>query len=405
MSIFYMEGRQTILKLLNGLRLMTLIVAIASLAGCLKENTPEAQVDPKRHFRPKAGSQELEGGDECEILSILTWSNYFVPSVIHQFENEFGCQIEVTEVGNSAQMMQAFESDPVAFDIVVADDRTFSHFLNLHLLAELDHDRISQLKEISTEFKGLYFDPENGYSVPYLWGSTMLACRSDKVEVIDSSWEMLWRSDLKGKIAMIDEPEDLFFITLMSMGVDPYYSTEVEIAEARRRLLDAFVRQNGKMLDFSSGLNSLESGLNDLAITYSGDAALRAEANGSIVVVCPKEGCPIWVDSFGISKETSDSVLCHQFIDFMCRPEVAAETANKLCYSSPNEGAKKMIEPGLLENRALYPEKKMMVKSRFIRFSKTSEIFVKNEIKRLFGELRSQGVSPNGEVALSSGAQ
>ena len=374
-------------------------ILIGLLSSCRPGNQEAQNTDLGEGGRSVSTDGMNSVGGEGKQLFILSWSDYLVPDLLDQFQSETGCQLEVVEVENSEQMLQAFESNPSAFDIVIGDDKTFSQFLELHLLKELDLARIQSFSEVSPSFKRLYFDPENRYSVPYLWGSTVIAYRADRVRSVDDSWSMLWRSDLKGRMSMLDEPEDLFFITLLSMGVNPSNPTEDQVAEAGRRLVDAFVTQDGKMFDYSSALDGLEVGSHDLVITYSGDATMRARANEEIRVARPIEGMPIWVDSFGISRETVSSDLCHRFINFMCRPEVAAVTANELCYSSPNEGAKSLISPDLLNDRALYPEPELMAKSSYIRFSKESEPFVKKGVKLLFDELRRQGVNPDGVVA------
>lgn len=330
-------------------------------------------------------------------LSVLSWSEYFVPDVIAEFENSHFAEVQVTEIDNTEELIQSLAIEPGRYDVVIADDKSLKTLIELQLVGELDQAQLPGMVNISDEFKGLYFDSENRFSVPYLWGTTVIAYREDAFSEVDRSWNLLWNPKVKGRVAMIDEPEDLFFVALLLQKVNPERATEEQIARAADLLTRNFVENGGRMRNYLSALDDLESGELDAVVTYSGDAANRSAKGSGIAFFVPDEGSLRWVDSFAVSRDAPNRKLAIQFIEFMLSPQSAARTANGLHYSSPNSAARPLIDSSLLGNPGLYPDDRLLEKCRFVRFSPESHPLVKQGVQRMIESLRSKGVELDGE--------
>ena len=72
-------------------------------------------------------------------------------------------------------------------------------------------------------------------------------------------------------------------------------------------------------------------------LAYSGDAAVLVSENPDVGYFIPREGAPLWLDSFAIPKNTPNSGAAHAFIDFMSKPVMAAGNAELplLCHRQP----------------------------------------------------------------------
>jgi len=340
-------------------------------------------------------SSEVTTGIEKESLSLLIWEEYLVPDVVAKFEAEFGARLKVTEVENSERLKQALASRPTDYDVVVADELTMRELISLRLIRELDAGETTVKLAKTNTLLASPLDPGNQYTVPYLWGLTVLAGRAEVLRDVTPSWSLIWREDLR--VAVLDEPYDLVWLGLLALGYDPSMATKVQIDEATSRIEKRFPDLTDHMLDLISGLDALEAGELDLLITYNGDALSRASGNPSITVVLPNEGGPIWVDSFAVSRDAPNPGLAYRFIEFMSRPEISAETANSLNYASPNPNALASLDPSLRANPVLYPEESVMKKCRFVNFPVEVVKHVNQSIFRIISGGRIRGVAAEAE--------
>lgn len=330
----------------------------------------DKQTSPERQQRVNQGLRQVfdkvRKSSSATPLSVLTWSNYMDHEVIRSFESATNSRVHVTEIENSEQLRQEISARTGEYDVVIADEMTLARLQDLRLLAELREAEIDAAKGLPANQMVSPFDPEKRYSIPYLWGLTVLAGRKDRVSELEPSWNLLWHEDLR--VALIDEPEDLIWISLLAAGQDPVEATKEEIDEASKRITARFPKFKENMLDVISGLDALEANELDLVITYNGDALSRALKNPDISVIMPREGAPIWIDSIAISRDAPQEALAYQFINFMSRPENSAASANGLAYASPIAGAKELMNPELLATPVLYPEPAMLERCSFVRF-------------------------------------
>lgn len=353
---------------------------------------PEAQASPERQVLVNKGLKRVfdrvrESGEKPQ-LSLLIWEEYLAPEAVAAFEAASGARLIVTEVENSEQLIQALASKPADFDVVVADEVTLNGLIDLRLIRELDGTQVPAITSLKNSSLTSPADPDNRYSVPYLWGLTVLAGRSEVLQGVEPSWSLLWREDLR--IALLDEPSDITWMALLALGYDPAAATMEQVNEATTRLAARFPNFSGSMMDLVSALDALEAGEMDLVVSYNGDAIVRAGETTGLEVIVPREGAPLWMDSFAISRDAKSPGLAHRFIEFMSKPETSAMTANSLHYASPDREALAKVEPALLANPILYPGSEMMKRCAFVKFPPEIEKQVHQSILRLISESRSR---------------
>ncbi len=328
-----------------------------------------------------------EASEKPEI-SLLIWEDYLAAPVINQFRTDTGVRVKVTEVDNSEQLRQRLAATPAAFDVVVADEQSMKELIELRLLSELDKEKLGAKAAQVEPFLDLACDKGTCFTIPYLWGLTVLVGRSELFSQSEPSWAMIWREDLK--IALLDEPADLMWMALLALGYDPAEAIESQIDEAAARLAERFPDITRSMKDQQTILDLLEAGEVDLAVSYNGDALTRMADAPGIEIVVPREGAPLWLDSFAISRDTTNVELAHRFIDYMTKPETSALSATGLNYASPNRAALPMMDKAVLNNRVLYPGADLIKKCSFVRFPPETEKYVKAVMLRLISESRSR---------------
>lgn len=332
-------------------------------------------------------------------LSVLIWEDYISPEVVGKFESTHNAKVRLTEAANSEEFKQKLSEDPSAYDLVVTDERTLVELVSLRLLRSFDSKVLSGFQAVDAKFAPPKREAVQ-YSVPYLWGLTVLAGKKDVIPEAEPSWDLIWREDLR--VGLIDEPFDLIWFGLIALGYEPETATEAQIDEVVSKLSKRFPDMTSAMFDPVTGLDALEAGELDLLITYNGDGLLRASQNSAIDIVIPREGAPIWIDSFGLTRDAQNPKLAITFITYMSLPEPSAHNANFLHYATPIRAAHPHVEKALLNNPDLYPDPSVLARCRFVRFPESLEKYVHQAAARIVTGNRVRPVRTESEPLTSA---
>lgn len=129
----------------------------------------------------------------------------------------------------------------------------------------------------------------------------------------------------------------------------------------------------------------------NVGITFSGDASNAIDANSDLAYTIPKEGSNIWFDNMVIPKTSKNQQAAYAFINFMLRPENAAENADYIWYATPNKKALDLIDPEAREDKTLYPDDEIINKLEVFKALDKESTILYND---LFLDLK---ISPHAE--------
>jgi spermidine/putrescine transport system substrate-binding protein len=203
------------------------------------------------------------------------------------------------------------------------------------------------------------FDPENEFSVPYLWGTMGVGYNTEKVTEPITSWEQVFTHD--GPVAWVDDQRAMFPIALAILGYDPNSTDEAEIQEA----YDYLLANSSNVVDFGDGGRSpLELGEVDIAIIYSGEIyQLMVDCEcDTYAYAVPQEGSIADITNAVVPVGAQNPALAEVFIDYLLDPGVNAAIINDLPYATPNQAAIEsgMINEELLSNPAVQPDEEAL---------------------------------------------
>lgn len=298
-------------------------------------------------------------------LNIFIWSNYLPDSVIAEFERRFDAKLNIELYDSNEALLAKLLSGSASYDIVVPSDYMVTVLREQGLLSELNRDLISNISNLDPRFVGLAYDPKNEHSVAYMWGTTGIAYRKDKVTGPIDSWAALWDSRYKDRLSMLDDVRETLGAALKLAGKSLNSTDPAELEQAARLLSD----QKPLVKAYDSGAfdQLLLSGDVWIAQSYSGQIAKAMVESAAIGYVIPKEGCTIFVDNLCVPRSSRRKELAHEFINFALEARTAADIANGTGYSSPNLAARALIRPDLLSNEAAYPTPAALDRCEFIR--------------------------------------
>jgi len=298
------------------------------------------------------------GRDPRPRLNVFNWSTYIAPETIPNFEKEFGVRVRYGLYESNEEMLAKVMTGNSGWDIVFPTHSRIQPMIRNGLLARLDHSRLQNLDNLDAQFRHPFWDPELDYCVPYMWNATGIVYNTSIAPPV--SWGDLWRADVRGRVTMLDDVEDVIGACLLKLGysfnsIDPQQLTAAR-AEAveQKKALRAYI--NAEVRD------QLVSGDVLMAQLWSTTAelAIRGAAPGKLKFVYPREGFPVYCDNAAILRESRHFDAAQQFLDYLLRPQVSARIAIAADTATAGAAARALLPPEVRQSATVYPDASVM---------------------------------------------
>jgi len=295
-------------------------------------------------------------------ITLLTWPDYINPKTVEQFESEFEAKVNLDIVLSAVELIERMRSDGPAPDVLVPPDYAVRELGAENLLAALDHAKLSNLEHLEKRFQaGRAHDSESRISIVKDWGTTGFMYRTDMIYESPGSWADFWRlaAKLSGRVTVLDSPGEVIGAALKMRGLSYNASSVEELSGARDDLLDLMPH----LLAFETNYKPLLiSGEACMALGWNGDAAALTAQGVPIKYVVPSEGSQIWEDDWGIAASAPNPELAHVFLNFVMRPEIAAQEARYTRYATGNRSTLALLDDEMRNDPATYPPADLLAK-------------------------------------------
>lgn len=298
-------------------------------------------------------------------LYLYNWSEYLPDKVLKDFTKETGIKVIMsTYDSNEAMYAKIKMVDGKGYDLIVPSTDFVSKMRQEGLLQPLDKAKLSNLANISPKLLNQAFDPENTYSVPYMWGSTAIAINTkDKAAATVTSFADLWKPELKGKILLPNDMRGVIGLALKKLGYSLNETDPAKVAQACAILKELV--PSVRVFDSDSPKQALLNKEVQVAVLWNGEAFIASGENPNIKYIYPPEGFSLWVDNLCIPKNAVNVENAHVFINYLLRPNVAAYICQEMGYSTPNEKAQASLPKNVRTNPIVYPSDADMVRGEF----------------------------------------
>jgi spermidine/putrescine transport system substrate-binding protein len=304
----------------------------------------------RRWFLAGAGASTLACTDRRPRLNVFNWSAYIDPAMLERFERERGVRVRYGTYESNEEMLARVMSGNSGWDVVFPTHSRLAPMASNGLLARLDRARLPGIVKLDGKFQQPVWDPALQWAVPYMWNGTGIAYNGKQVQGVEA-WSALWREDLRGRITMLDDPEDVLGVCLLKLGL-PFSSvdaTQLRSAQAeairQKQVLRAYLNADVR--------DQLVAGDVLAAQLWSTTTAQAIVGNTELRFAWPKEGFPLYCDCAAILRESRRYELAHEFLEFLLQPEVAAANA-KVALTATANGAGQSGDPVLYPAADVY---------------------------------------------------
>ena len=312
-------------------------------------------------------SNEKSSSGNKRTLNVFNYGDYINEDLIAKFEEETGIDVIYDTYESNEIMYQKVKNSPGTYDLIFPSDYIVEKMINEDMLEKIDFNNIPNFKNIGEDFKNLPYDPNNEYSIPYMWGTIGIIYDADKVDEPVDSWSILWDPKYKGEIFMFDSIRDTLAISLARLGYSLNSVDKNELDEAVKELIKQKPLVQSYVMDEVK--DKMINGEATFATVYSGDAIfIQEEAPDlNLQYVVPKEGSNKWFDVMVIPKGAPHKSESEEFINFLSDPENAKENVEYIGYATPNKAAYELLDEETQEDETVYPPEEVLDKCEIFK--------------------------------------
>lgn len=303
----------------------------------------------------------LSGDTSSNVVNVYNWGEYIDESVLKDFEAATGIKVNYQMYDSNETMYSKIAGGGANYDVVIPSDYMVARLIEEDLLAPLNFDNIPNFADIDPALKNPAYDPENLYSVPYMWGLMGVIYNTKAVDEEDlGSWDLLWNEKYAGDILMIDNSRDAIGIALKRLGYSYNTTDESQVRQAVDLLVEQWPIVQAYVMD--DIFQKLEGANAYVGTYYYGDYLTMYENNPDLGFYIPEEGTNIYVDAMCILKDAPNKENAEAFINYMCSTQAGLKNCEAIWYSSPLLSVREELDPEIADDPYAYPDADIMAK-------------------------------------------
>ena len=300
-------------------------------------------------------------GQRKATLHLYSWADYFSPEIIKQFEDEFACRVVYDTFDSNEALLAKLQAGATGYDVIVPSHYIIASLAKDNMLLELDKTRLSTFKHLDPDVVKMLPDPDCRHAIPYMMSYTGIGYNNSKF-ANPPDWNVFARSDLKGRMTLLDDMREVIGAALCALGLDANSTNDEDLARARTLVMTW--RENIAKFENEQYKNGIASNEFYLVMGYSGDMMQVVEENDHVAFAIPEEGTLISCDMMAIPAQAKNVELAHRFINFLHQPAIAAANTEHVFFLCPNKDAYPLLSDDIRSNPAVFLKPEILAKSK-----------------------------------------
>ena len=294
-----------------------------------------------------------------KIVNIYAWGGEIPKHVIQQFERETGISVNFSTYDSNETMYAKLRSSKQSiYDVVLPSTYFVERMRKKGMLSQINHNKLSNLKNIEINFTHNDYDKGNHYSVPLVWGATGIFYNKKYIKHPPKAWKSLWEPQWREQLMFPDDSREVFALALLSLHYPPNDQNPAHIQEAYQKL--RLLIPNIKLFG-SDGVQAVIIDEDAIAgSAWNGDVLKAHAENPNIKFVYPADGFVIWIDCLAIPINPPHPNEAYQFINYILNAKTAAKIAMIEGHAITNGEGKKLLPSRIRNNTMVYPTDDIM---------------------------------------------
>jgi spermidine/putrescine transport system substrate-binding protein len=374
------------------IRLLLAVLVAAALGACQKQEAP-----PPPPAADAAAGKAAPAAAPGGTLNLYNWNDYLDDQTVARFEQQANAKVVQTYYSDNDEMLAKLAAGATGYDVVVPTANAVEVMIRRGDLQPLDRAALTNIGNIRPEFASMPYDPDHKYSVPYAFSVTVIGFNDAALQkagfATPAGWESIFdptiACKLKGRITVLDSPDEVFSAAFYDLGIDPNTNSLDDYKKAAELIKKA----KACWAAFNSASYSKEMAAGNiwLALGYSNDFwqgnrdATNAKQAFHIVQVIPRQGATLGLDNMVIQKSAANPKLANAFINFMMDGRNSADTSNLTGSGTAYTSALQFIHPEVKSVEAVFPPPEVFKQLHLLRILPAE---IRQERSRLWAEIK-----------------
>ena len=306
----------------------------------------------------QSGTADDPGAADKGVVNVYNWGVYIDESVLEDFTAETGIKVVYDTFESNEAMYGVLKNEGASYDVGIPSDYMISRMIEEDMLEPLNFDNIPNFEDVDPALKNPDYDPENLYSVPYMWGLLGIIYNTSMVEETPTSWDIMFDENYSGQILMFNNSRDAIGIALKQLGYSYNTTDENQIKEA----VDLLIQQKPLVQSYVMDdiFEKMQSGSAAIGAYYYGDFLTMQEVNPDLAFCLPEEGTNLYVDAMCIPKNAENKENAEIFINYMCSTQAGLKNCEEIWYSSPLLSVREELDPEVSGDPYAYPDESIL---------------------------------------------
>jgi spermidine/putrescine transport system substrate-binding protein len=284
---------------------------------------------------------------DSDEMVLYTWEGMFPQEVLDGFEDETGIKIVYSNFDTDETMLEKLSMAKGGdYDVIIADDYILETVIQEGLAEKLDKEKLTGYDNINSLYQGQFYDPDDEYTVPYGAGIPLIVYDPDMVDIEIKGYNDLWDPSLEGSVALIANYRVINGITNLALGKSMNEEDVDSIKETGEKLLE--LAPNVRLIQDDNTQNALLNGEASVAFLYTSEVNAALAENPDLQVVYPEEGLGFGIMGMFIANDAPNKDAAYAFVDYILRPEIAAQCFDYIGYYCTNKAADDLVNPDLV---------------------------------------------------------
>lgn len=300
------------------------------------------------------------------VVNFYNWANYAPKSVIQQFEKETGIKVNYSEYDNNETLYTKLKTTKRSgYDLIVPSSYFVDRMRKQNMLEKLDKTKLSNIQNINPVFLNQSYDPENNYSVPYLWGASGIVVNTKYHSATTlTRWKNFWQPIYKNRLLLSDDLREVFAIALIQLRYSINDTNHKHIKQAYEKLQQ--LMPNVKLFNSDAVINTYVDEDATIGMGFSGDIYNAMQENKNLHFIYPLDGFALSVDNLAIPKNALHLENAYKLFNFLLRPDIAAQISQATGFPTPNLKAIPLLPLKMQQSSTINPDTNTLKRGQFL---------------------------------------
>ncbi|MDD6141918.1 MAG: spermidine/putrescine ABC transporter substrate-binding protein [bacterium] len=302
---------------------------------------------------------------EEKVVNILSWEGYIDADTLYNFEQETGIKVIWSPMDSiDSMLLKVTQGGGADYDLILSSDYSLNILREQGLLQKLDMSKFANYGNLNPTFLSQSYDPANEYVIPYVAGCPLIIYDPARVPFEITGYEDLWNEQLTDSVAVLENARVLCGITLKTMGQSMNETDPEVLAQMQEKLMPLYknIRTFGDMESYTA----VTTGEASVGFMFTPFVYMVQLEHPDFKVVYPKEGLGYGIDGFVIPAGAKNADNAHVLLDYLMRPEVAANNAEMQYYMCVNEAAEAYLSDTFKNASVMNVPDELLVDAEFI---------------------------------------